>query len=362
MAGTLYDIGNKNIYLRRIIFFLAVAGLFHNIIGFFKGHLGGGPPSYWSIFFWLPPVVVSVAMYAIGILLIKRYPGRKGLVMIVWWIGIFLIVALDQLLPQWPHLGQSISLSMLGLAGWAGWITHWGIEGRAPLHHSKYTIPVLSFFGVAVAGVFLLIVFIWFVPESSLLKLSTRHEYMLFRSLSSVEVIGASFIFFTVAVREILAPLLRTYNIVRKTTDPSDRAKNIAYADVFICHASEDKGAFVRKLADGLRKAGLYVWYDEFSLSVGDSLRRSIDDGLKTARYGIVIMSHAFFSKSWPQYELDGLVTRHLTEHQLILPIWHGVDKTDVITYSPPLANIVALRSSLPLEEIIASIVKKVRR
>jgi TIR domain len=69
--------------------------------------------------------------------------------------------------------------------------------------------------------------------------------------------------------------------------------------DVFISHASEDKD-FVRPLAEVLQKSGLSVWYDEFALKVGDSLRRKIDEGLAKSRYGIVILSHAFFTKNWP--------------------------------------------------------------
>ena len=34
------------------------------------------------------------------------------------------------------------------------------------------------------------------------------------------------------------------------------------------------------KLAHALKSRGLQVWYDEFSLKLGDSLRRSIDRGL----------------------------------------------------------------------------------
>jgi len=67
--------------------------------------------------------------------------------------------------------------------------------------------------------------------------------------------------------------------------------------DVFICHASEDKKVLVRPLAEALRERNIDVWYDEFSLRVGDSLRQSIDRGLKAARYGIVVLSPAFFEK-----------------------------------------------------------------
>jgi hypothetical protein len=97
--------------------------------------------------------------------------------------------------------------------------------------------------------------------------------------------------------------------------------------DVFISHASEDKDAFVRPLAKRLRDEHIEVWYDEFSLRVGDSLRRSIDRGLAQSRFGIVVMSPHFFEKQWSQWELDGLVARQIAgADNVILPIWLDVN------------------------------------
>lgn len=129
--------------------------------------------------------------------------------------------------------------------------------------------------------------------------------------------------------------------------------KEIKY-DVFISHASEDKDNFVKPLVDQLNVKGYKVWYDEFSLKVGDSLRRSIDSGLLNSRYGIVVLSNAFFAKNWTQYELDGLVTREMEGHKVILPIWHLVTKDQVQQYSPSLADKVAINSSLStISEIV---------
>ena len=113
--------------------------------------------------------------------------------------------------------------------------------------------------------------------------------------------------------------------------------------DVFICHASEDKDVFVRELAQKLKGRGIKVWYDEFTLKVGDSLLRSIDDGLRQSRYGIVILSKAFFEKNWPQKELDGLVSRERDGEKVILPIWLGITKEEVAERSPILTGLVAI-------------------
>ena len=132
--------------------------------------------------------------------------------------------------------------------------------------------------------------------------------------------------------------------------------------DIFICHASEDKEPFVRSLAIGLKKFGLNVWYDEFALSIGDSLRHSIDRGLSQSTYGVVVLSHNFFSKEWPQRELDGLVAKELGEKKVILPVWHGISRNDVQRYSPLLADRMAVSSENGVGFVINEIVRVVRK
>jgi hypothetical protein len=132
--------------------------------------------------------------------------------------------------------------------------------------------------------------------------------------------------------------------------------------DVFICHASEDKAALVRPLAHALRARNIDVWYDEFSMRVGDSLRQAIDRGLAASRFGAVVLSPAFFEKGWPQWELDGLVARLTAERRpLILPIWHDVGSDEVRRYSPSLAGIVAAPSSAGVDAICEQLLQVIR-
>lgn len=62
-------------------------------------------------------------------------------------------------------------------------------------------------------------------------------------------------------------------------------------------HASEDKDEVVRPLATALRDKGVKVWYDEFEMKIGDSLRRKIDKGLANSKFGIVVISKSFIKK-----------------------------------------------------------------
>ncbi|MEQ1597377.1 MAG: toll/interleukin-1 receptor domain-containing protein [Casimicrobium sp.] len=127
--------------------------------------------------------------------------------------------------------------------------------------------------------------------------------------------------------------------------------------DVFVSHASEDKDSLVRPLAAALVKHGFKVWYDEFELKVGDSLSKSIDNGLANSSYGIVVLSRAFFSKNWPQYELEGLTARQMVGEKVILPIWHGIARDDILRYSPSLADKLAIDSKTnTMDQMVSSI------
>ncbi|WP_053749130.1 toll/interleukin-1 receptor domain-containing protein [Streptomyces sp. MMG1533] len=112
--------------------------------------------------------------------------------------------------------------------------------------------------------------------------------------------------------------------------------------DLFISHAWEDKDGFVRPLAERLRTLGIDVWYDEYALSMGDSLSASIDKGLRNSRFGAVILSPSFFKKPWPEYEFRSLVALESGREKRILPIWYNVTRDDVLSYSPNLADKLA--------------------
>lgn len=128
--------------------------------------------------------------------------------------------------------------------------------------------------------------------------------------------------------------------------------------DVFISHASEDKETIVRPLASLLRSEGLRVWYDEFSLKLGDSLSRSTDNGLAHSAFGIVVLSPRFFKKQWPRRELDGLVAQAVAQGKPILPLWHEVTRDDILSFSPPLADRVAVDTSHGTEYVAQKILE----
>ena len=121
---------------------------------------------------------------------------------------------------------------------------------------------------------------------------------------------------------------------------------NRSQADTFICHASEDKEAIARPIHKALAEVGAYAWLDESEIRLGHSIRQKIDEGLANCRSATVILSRPFFSKNWPQYELDGIVGRQIQGEILLFPIQHGITIEEIRDYSPSLAGLNLWNSS----------------
>ena len=179
------------------------------------------------------------------------------------------------------------------------------------------------------------------IPSSGTWHLVVDMQGLRGRVKSSIRVIPRDVLSPLPEYREkSLSPLLQPIQQEPSSGDSTD------YYDVFVSHATEDKEEVARPLANALMDADLRVWYDEFELRIGDSLRRKIDFGLARSRFGIVVLSPSFFAKKWAQYELDGLVTMEMTGEQKILPLWHRLTKDDVIRESPSLADKIARSTS----------------
>ncbi|VFQ47028.1 toll/interleukin-1 receptor domain-containing protein [Desulfoluna butyratoxydans] len=150
---------------------------------------------------------------------------------------------------------------------------------------------------------------------------------------------------------------------IRGITYAKKRAQKML-PKAFISHDSRDKGEIARPLANALQTIGCPVWYDEYSMQVGDSLRDSIEKGLKETQYCILLLSPNFLSKGgWPKREYDSAFTREIIEDRnLILPIWHNVTAEDVYEYSPILADRIGLNSGLGIDEIARKLLLKIEQ
>ena len=126
---------------------------------------------------------------------------------------------------------------------------------------------------------------------------------------------------------------------------------------LFISHASEDKQPFVRELAEAFKTVNVDVWYDEYEIELGMSIRESVDMGLTSCDIGLIILSPNYFRKKWTIWELNGFIQKMLSGTAKLIPILYNLTHEKLLTISPALSDILSLSS----EEGIISIVKKVR-
>ena len=132
--------------------------------------------------------------------------------------------------------------------------------------------------------------------------------------------------------------------------------------DVFISHASEDKDLIVRPLVTMLKKLSVRVWYDEFSLKLGDSLSASIDKGLLESRFGVVVLSKSFLNKNWTDYEYRSLLSRQMNGQKVIIPLWYDITKEEILSFAPYLADLFAANVTPEnLHRTVLGILKVVR-
>ena len=130
----------------------------------------------------------------------------------------------------------------------------------------------------------------------------------------------------------------------------------------FISHDWRDKKDIAQPIAIGLSKMRCPVWYDEYSVKVGDSLRASVEKGLKESKKCVLILSPNFLSNTgWTKTEFDSIFTRQILENSnVILPVWCGVTKQQIYDYSPSLLDRLAVRWEEGIEEVLRKLVRAI--
>lgn len=91
---------------------------------------------------------------------------------------------------------------------------------------------------------------------------------------------------------------------------------------VFISHAHEDKERFVTNFAINLMKNGVDAWYDQWEMSLGDSLIDKIfEEGIKDCDFFLIILSKNSIKKRWVKEELDSAVVQRIEKSTKLIPI-----------------------------------------
>ena len=116
-----------------------------------------------------------------------------------------------------------------------------------------------------------------------------------------------------VAIRTTGSPAFARLLEERLGVDPGDvqvmnAADGVPHPKVYLAHASEDKDR-VRPIAKYLMANGVDVWFDEWEIEPGDSLRQKMEEGLGAMTHFVVVLTETSITKPWVAKEIDvGLV------------------------------------------------------
>jgi hypothetical protein len=165
--------------------------------------------------------------------------------------------------------------------------------------------------------------------------------------------------------REALSTLGKRYefHVLVRDREYAEKRSALQKPMAFISHDTRDKDSLVRELALEMSKLMCRVWYDEYSLKVGDSLRASIEQGLRESSRCVIVLSPNFLSnKGWGKAEFDSIYTREILEKRnVMLPIWHNVDACSVYEYCPRLADKFGLSSDIGPKELARKLVNVIK-
>jgi hypothetical protein len=99
---------------------------------------------------------------------------------------------------------------------------------------------------------------------------------------------------------------------------------------VYLAHASEDKATLARPLAERLMAAGIEVWFDEWEIGAGDSLKRRMEQGLTDCTHFIVLLTPKSIGKPWVETEIDTGFMKAVNGKSRFIGLRHGVKVADL--------------------------------
>ena len=103
---------------------------------------------------------------------------------------------------------------------------------------------------------------------------------------------------------------------------------------VFLCFASEDIN-LAKSIATDLQTNGIDVWWAEWCIYSGDSLRQKIDAGIANCTHFLALLTPQSINKPWVNQEMDAGLVSKLKGQCKFLPVRHELLATDL----PPLLS-----------------------
>jgi hypothetical protein len=99
---------------------------------------------------------------------------------------------------------------------------------------------------------------------------------------------------------------------------------------VYLAHASEDKDSLARPLAERLMASGIEVWFDEWEIGAGDSLKRRMEQGLTDCTHFVVLLTAESIGKPWVETEIDTGFMKAVNGKSRFIGLRHGLKVADL--------------------------------
>jgi hypothetical protein len=108
-----------------------------------------------------------------------------------------------------------------------------------------------------------------------------------------------------------------------------NQADSATHPKVYLAHASEDK-AVVRPIAEYLMANGIEVWFDEWEIEPGDSLRQKMEEGFEGMTHFAVILTPVSITKPWVAREIDVGFVGLVGGNNRMVPLRVGTEIADL--------------------------------
>jgi hypothetical protein len=99
----------------------------------------------------------------------------------------------------------------------------------------------------------------------------------------------------------------------------------VPHPKVYLAHASDDK-PIVRSIAEYLMQNGVEVWFDEWEIEPGDSLRQKMEEGLGAMTHFAVVLTTKSIARPWVAKEIDVGMVRQVGGQSRFVPIVVDLD------------------------------------
>jgi len=120
--------------------------------------------------------------------------------------------------------------------------------------------------------------------------------------------------------------------------------------DAFLSYARIDGAEVAEALRASLDARGVRVWFDELAIIPGKSQSLQMDQGLRKARAGVVLLTPAYLvGRFWTERELGALLHKNT-----LIPVLHGVSFKEVEEYSGILPDLSGFETARDNIESIA--------